>query len=217
MNNEKDDATEFMLAEYQQIVAAFFDLCRQKDQMFRFYLIVIALPIPILTAFIGLGIRPAYGAKNMTEILAEMQPFINILKWMYIIIALAGFVMALIIIELRLEALGYARTVNLIRKFFVDRNKNIEQYLALPTTYKLPKFFEQPMGWHFAVSSMLFQVIFMGLIDSAFLAIGIGFIFELWDWTKLSMIFITYIAIHIILYYGLSHIREKKWEKRFNN
>lgn len=97
-----------------------------------------ALPVPLFSAFIGL-------------LLKEKEQIIRLpslpLAVISLVIAIVGFFVLLYIVNLRTDAILYARTVNAIRKhFYDDSDIDIDTMLrtrVLPQTRFLPGYFEK--------------------------------------------------------------------------
>ncbi|MDA1370240.1 MAG: hypothetical protein O2971_05715 [Proteobacteria bacterium] len=130
------ESSDFMLKEYENISQAHFKTNESIAIFFRYYLLLMAIPI----AFLGTSWEQveAKDVVNMGSALAAMNAAI------FGIFAVMGLCVMYYVIGLRLDALLYARTVNGTRKYFADRGKNskdkIDDFLVLPTNMSSPKF-----------------------------------------------------------------------------
>jgi hypothetical protein len=165
------DAKSFMLKEYETIASAFFDLSRQKTEMFRFYLILVTIPITLLAAIIGLQ-------KQTADFFALPGLIVLVL----LAISIAGLLMTSLIVGLRFEAIVYAKTVNLARRFFIDSNsdKKLILYTLLPNGDDYPKFNEQPLEttkrkwrWQLGTGAIFLEVVLMALLNATYFSFAV--------------------------------------------
>lgn len=158
---KKNAVDEFMLKEYESIASAHFDSQSGLRQQFRFYLLIAAVPITVL----GLVFR-----DRPLEELAKLRVFSlpTPFNYVFIMIGLLGFLILLSMIHTALDATLYARTVNGVRDYFVDRGKELgldfKPYLKMPTDQHRPPYFH--------MRSFFWQVIFIAAINSSYLAVG---------------------------------------------
>jgi len=166
------EAGDFFLEEYRQIVAAFFDLSRQKSDMFRFYLVLVTIPTSLIAAIFSFE-------KAQVSIL-DLPILVNLVLFA---VAIAGLIMTAIVVDIRFECILYAKTVNLIRRFFLDasRNQNLSDYLVLPDGDDVPTFYEQPWEfkerkwkWQLGVGATFLEVLLMGLLNATYLALSLA-------------------------------------------
>ena len=214
----KRDASDFMLEEYKQIVAAFFDLSRQKSQMFRFYLILVTIPISLIAAILGIEETPL-SIFNL--------PILVVL--VIIAIAIAGLIMTAIVVDIRFESILYAKTVNLVRRFFKDIGKDykLHDYLVLPYSDEFPKYYEQPWEfkkwqwkWELGVGATFLEVLLMGLLNATYFGLAMVNISTSWfcnDQSSLWFGFIiwtVFFLIHILGYRYFAKKKDEQWEAR---
>jgi hypothetical protein len=135
----------------------------------------------------------------------------DIVSGLLITVSFLGLLISLSIISIRLEMLLYARTINLIRRWFVSKEKNksrISKYLVLPTTDAQPPFFDggnRGIFWPFILMAILNGVIFgfsvLNLLNSSpCLSIFTGLMF---------------FSSHIFIYKGMANRRESEWNINF--
>ena len=129
----KTPVDEFMLAEYQTIASAHFDLHNGLRQNFRFYLGLVAVPVTVLAAFKDVNIN-VFDLPTVLMLLFAVTPFL-------------GLLMFLSMINTRFDIILYTRTVNAVRAYFKMRAEQLElkdfhKYLKLPTDKFKPPYFE---------------------------------------------------------------------------
>ena len=114
----RDNLDEYLRGEYQNIAQAHFRTMEAISSFFRYYLLIMSAPIPILALFISLS-GELQGVVNL------LQNFKLLVFGILLVISLAGFFVMLYVTNLRMDAILYARTVNSIRKHFFDSAKDV--------------------------------------------------------------------------------------------
>jgi len=198
-NNKKheDPKIKFMLAEYNGIAKAISDHHTVILKMMNYFLIVAAVPISFVTIFIKTG------DGNL-----DFNSLPSIVSLLFLVISLVGFVFTLILINLRMGQIRYARTVNLIRRFFIDyefSDLDISLYLILPAIDTKPKFFE-------FLRVIFWQVVLIGILDGTYLMIfakNMG----LDNWVVCAIIGCIFILFHIFAYMIIAKKRENNYIK----
>lgn len=164
-DKEKNTIDEFMIEEYESIASAHFDSQSGLRQQFRFYLLIAAVPITVL----GLVFRdrpPEELAK--ISLFSLPSPF----NYIFFMIGLLGALMLLSMVHTALDATLYARTVNGVRAYFVDRATTLDSgfdfksYLKMPTDQRRPPYFH--------IRAFFWQLIFIAAINSFYFAVGIS-------------------------------------------
>ena len=222
IKNRNGDASfeEFLLSEYQNIAQAHFNTISAISSFFRYYLILMALPMTLFSALLGLLQRE----ENMVNV-----DFLGItLGFIFVCIAIVGLLVMIYIANLRMDAILYARTVNGIRKYFFD-NAEIDldtklRIRVLPQTPSLPSYFEArfflPVVTSFAIlnSLYLFLSFVLFLKPLTFIlkngSVNISGIIKdipLWGWG----IILFFLICHILSYWGLARYREHSYLKSF--
>jgi len=210
------DASNFMLEEYKTIAAAFFDLSSQKSQMFRFYLILVAIPITLISALIGIN----NNSSIISSLTFRLPLFVSML---IIIVSISGYLMTLIIADIRFECILYAKTVNLIRRFFVDIDEEVKlnRYLVLPIKDSVPTFYESLLRKESrAVSATFLEMILMGILNTSYFFIGFtSILLNIYCWMQ-SFIYSTIISVivfisHYLSYKYLAKERDKNYDIKF--
>jgi hypothetical protein len=189
--SEKTAIDEFMLAEYQTIASAHFDLHNGLRQNFRFYLGLIAVPSSVW----------AVAFKDQTDV----WHLPNVLVLMVGVISALGFMMFVQMVHTRFDIILYTRVVNGVRAYFTARAEqagvaNLKQYLLLPTNTKAPSYREnlgRAYWWQFFMVAVVNSV-FAGIFAQNQAHWGF------WWVCALSILF------HGACYYGFSVVRERK-------
>lgn len=190
---------DFLKEEYRNIAAAHFNAGTTINQFFQFYLLIIGIPVT------GAGVLARFGGQafDIGNVLA--QPITSILA---AAIAVSGVCMMAHLINLRLEALHYARAVNGIRKYFYKLAKmDVRDELSmrgLPRTITQPRYWEPlRFGWIIAgfgildgVYSLVPAWILTGWLDisqSADIHLGLT-----------GGCFAAFVLMHFLIYRGLA-------------
>ena len=196
---EKTAVDEFMLAEYQTIAAAHFDLHNGLRQNFRFYLGLIAAPVTVFAIYKDPHI--------------EVFQMPQVMLLLFIVITALGFLMFLNMINTRFDIILYTRAVNGVRLYFKIRadqasNTVFEAARKLPIDKNKPPYNE---GWTRAYSWLF---ILIGLVNSAYLYVVLeniagSRVVNTWRWGLRGGV-VLMILIHFGAYIFLSRQREKR-------
>ncbi|HWY54171.1 MAG TPA: hypothetical protein VNZ03_06885 [Terriglobales bacterium] len=193
----KTPVDEFMLAEYETIASAHFDLHNGLRQNFRFYLGLAAVPFTVLAAF-----------KDMK---VEIFDLPTVLLFLFGVVPFLGLLMFLSMINTRFDIILYTRTVNAVRAYFEMRaarlgQKDFRKYLKLPTDKFKPPYFEgflRAYTWLFAMISFTNAayalILFKNLQNKKLLSC-------LGPWWLATLFF----GLHLFLYWLFSEIRKRK-------
>lgn len=162
--NEDKQFDDYLLQEYSLIAQAHFKTLETISTFFKHYLLIMSIPLTAI-AYVFASVK-----KNEIEkTIGQFLPLGGIIIW---IIAIVGLMVMLYVINLRMDVLLYARTVNSIRKYFYD-SSSIDDLNAklrmrtLPQTAFLPSYYE---------SIYFLPVIFsFGLFNSVYFYLGVSF------------------------------------------
>ena len=193
---EKNPVDEFMLAEYQTIASAHFDLHNGLRQNFRFYLGLVAVPFTVFAVYKDVNLN-IFRLPQVLLLLFGLIPFL-------------GLLMFLSMINTRFDIILYTRAVNAVRAYFKMRADLIgpvdfKQYLKLPTDKNKPPYFEgsRAYTWLFTTISFLnsayLWILFKNLQNK-----------DLLCWWSPWPLAIVFFALHIFLYWLFSWIRTNK-------
>lgn len=203
MNN---DSTDFMITEYDKIASAYFGLQVQLTEWFKTYVTLVGLPLTILAAIYG-------SLKSPLPPLGEMPDLVSVLL---IIVGILGFFVTFTIINMRMEMILYARTINGVRRYFADFDlqeknkailKKLHEYLILPTSDRYPPFFEK-------FRSVFWQVIIIGLLDGCLWIVSVKSLLNInWIWS--GVISFIFASLHFGSYWVFARARENEWKISF--
>lgn len=133
------DFREYLVAEYRHIAEAHFRTIEAISSFFRYYLLIMSVPITVVALFIGIS-------NNLQVIVNIVENLRPVLVTTLIVISVVGFLVMLYIVNLRMDVILYARTVNAIRKHFYDQapvDTNIKLHTrVLPQTPMQPSYDE---------------------------------------------------------------------------
>lgn len=194
---------EFQIAEYQNIANAHFSMVTSISHFFQYYLIIAALPVSAAAVLFRLA--PASASGDLMP--DSYRPAIT---GVFTVIALVGFLVMIYVVNLRLDALLYARTVNGVRGYFWDKfdvSPEVERVLRA-----LPRKIDTPGYWE--TRYFLPVVMAFGLVDSGYLLLG-WFLFpnirgSMWL-VLVGACAALFLALHVLVYHSLCRFREKKY------
>lgn len=173
MGNNKNKAFEgFLTSEYENIAQAHFKSIETISQFFRYYLLIMSIPL----SAVALVAQQAFVSPNRSYIKSfflnhNFFPFLILL-----LVSLIGVGIFCYIVNIRLDTVLYARTVNGIRKYYYDKfdeDPNLKlRYRQLPQSPLLPSYYEE---WMFLPVVAVFGMInsFYFLIGSCFLRLDV--------------------------------------------
>lgn len=137
MNNSEFDS--YLKSEYEHIAEAHFRTIDTITAFFRYYLLIMSIPISLIAAFITVG-------QQNSSTFSMTGWYTPVLVAIFIIISFAGFGVLLYLVNLRMDALLYARTVNALRKHFYDKSPmELDVKISkreLPQTASQPSYLE---------------------------------------------------------------------------
>lgn len=215
MGSPMDQFREYLKAEYGHIAEAHFRTIEAISSFFRYYLLIMSVPITILAVFIGLS-------ENWQGIASTIESLRPVLVATLVVISLVGFCVMLYIINLRMDVILYARTVNAIRKHFYDQAPmDIDVKLrtrVLPQTpvqpgYEEPRYFI-PVVLAFAFFNTFYLTLALFLVSWSFGETAhIGSWLEkvsLWSWFGLI-----FLPVHLVSYRLYAQHREHAYLRSF--
>jgi uncharacterized HAD superfamily protein len=195
----------FLLSEYSNIAEAHFNTTETISAFLKHYLTIVSAPIAVLGVIVSVGSVQAVD-YNMVSSVAF------IVAILFVIISFVGLMVLSYITNLRMDALLYARTVNGIRKYFYDRECQLDiatknKLRVLPQSPLLPAYreirFFGPVVLIFA--SLNTAYFYPGIAVLAHCRFGVVESFTypaVWFLTSL------FFAAHIGVYFYYAHYRE---------
>lgn len=165
-NGSPDYFSDYLKAEYNNIAEAHFRTNEAISSFFRYYLLIMSAPITVLAIFVSW----TRDLKVTFDVIQGLSPLVFAIL---MVISFVGFGVMLYILNLRMDAILYARTVNAIRKRYYDKSGidlgSSIRIRVLPQSQAVPKYFE----WRYFV-----PVIFVfAFFDTLYLVLGIGILF----------------------------------------
>ncbi len=207
---EKNQFAEFLRKEYDNIAQAHFKTTEMISEFIKHYLTIITIPFTVLVIVINLD-----AFKSPSNNKFQFQPLL-LLPWILcLIIAIVGLMFFWYVLNLRLDALLYARTINGIRKYFYDRNDTLDKpnnyrTRVLPQSIFIPKYnepsFIAPLLLFFTTINYIYIFISYQGFKYYF---GVANLFTTeWSLLELGAIFVLTFALHFGLYTLLTSYRE---------
>lgn len=202
------DSSDFMLEEYDRISTAYFGLRNQVNEWFKAYVALIGLPLTILAAVIKIS------NDNSSMGLSDFPIIVSALL---MVVSFLGFFITLSIINMRMEMILYARTINDIRRYFAEldlagpeteKRIILIKYLILPTCDRKPPFYEEGRA-------IFWQVLLLGVFDGAIFLTSFHNITDI-NWIISAVAGVLFGGFHWLVYKLIANQREKKWEEHFN-
>jgi hypothetical protein len=222
-NNGQNSFERYLLAEYQNIAEAHFRTIGAISAFFRYYLLIAALPITLLGVLIGFT-----SAQYLPLSLQTLFTFWPIFSVTFLIVALVGFLVLLYIVNLRMDVLLYARTVNGIRKYFYDRGEiDIDTALrtrVLPQSPLLPSYTEKAYFMPVVLAFACFDAFYFGLAivmprlgELSQSHLSLSSIVQLPHYLLFVILaFLAFLILHPISYFLYSHYREHAYLRSYS-
>ena len=168
----KESFEKYLLTEYNNIANAHFNTINTISSFFRYYLIIMSIPITILSAALVLIVN--YKGEPLSSLSTVGLVLISI----FLSISIIGFLLSLYIANLRFDAIMYARSVNGIRKYFFDNWKtNIRDKLGirvLPQAPGLPRYLEKEFFFPVVLSFAIFNSLYLFMAVSLWQLLYLG-------------------------------------------
>jgi hypothetical protein len=133
--SESDASHQYLLDEYDHIAQAHFKTMDTLSAFFKHYLLIMSVPISV-------GVALLSSSRN-----ANALALVAVGPWVLVLVAVLGLLLFLYIVNLRMDAILYARTINALRKFFYDRldvsEETARETCVLPRTRSQPEYLER--------------------------------------------------------------------------
>lgn len=154
-----DSFKEFLLREYEEVAGAHFKTLESISAFFKNYIVIMSLPAAIFSYFFSKD-----NFSNFNYLLLSIA---------FLAFSIIGMGVCLYVINLRLDAILYARTVNGIRRFFynsaeIDTLQKIK-IRTLPASTLTPAYHD---CWNFWPVLLVFAI-----FDGVYASIGSIFLF----------------------------------------
>jgi len=210
--NKYKNVTDFLIVEYEKIAQAHFNAQEILSRWVRFYFLVVAAPFAI-GAFLS--------REGNKEQPVSLLPLPGRSSAILILVGVVGVFISLIIFDIRLDTALYARSVNGIRRYFLDQDRldrskldndsrlDPSSYIVLPTDVSKPSLTKLSVnGWIF--------VLMFALINGLYVGFGSWSLFPADQWgpctTMLTIIiWALVVAVHPFFYKRIGTHKESKY------
>jgi len=166
--NDSPGFASFLITEYDNLAQAHFKMVETISEFFKHYLTVISIPLALIILVLNLDLLSVPAASSST--VASPVVFILLLA-----VALVGLMMFLYVLNLRMDALLYARAINGIRKHFYDIGSATPfstrvRMRVLPQSPQIPNYREfryfGPVVVAFAILDSFYFLLALGWLSS---------------------------------------------------
>lgn len=159
VTSEQSEFAEFQKSEYEHIAEAHFKSIEAISYFFRYYLLVMSLPITVLAALFGIASRDTNFDRTAVSLIGLASPFL-------FAVGIVGFCMMVYIVNMKMDAVLYSRVVNSIRKFFYVRHDadytNKFRMRLLPQTTSEPTYRDIAF-WFVILAFAILDVLYLGV------------------------------------------------------
>lgn len=208
---------DFLLAEYDNVAQAHFKSIETISNFFRYYLLLMSVPVTIA----GILYRVGMGDYSLARMATPNQP---LLPMALLVVSLVGLGVFAYVINLRLDVVLYARSVNAIRKHFYDKEETYTdlklRFRVLPQSPSLPAYTEKSFFWPvvfvFAVlnSGYLLLALLVSSADIDKIIESLGRLFRspiignIPPWSVIGGVVIMFFIFHFFVYLWYARHRE---------
>lgn len=155
---------EYLKEEYSRIAEAHFNTNTTISLFFRYYLIIVSAPLGIIGLMVSLKPQGGINIKSAMKLIYTIHSPLTIV---FFGAALVGLLVLWYVVNLRCDAILYARTVNSIRRLFKDQsNLDLKTRLRtdlLPESSHLPPYHERIFFWPVVMSFGLLNSVYFYL------------------------------------------------------
>jgi uncharacterized HAD superfamily protein len=201
---KESDFKDYLLSEYSNIAQAHFTTMETISSFFRNYLVIVAIPISLIAAAASI-----FKSENLLSLLSSYKLPLAV---MFLAVSLTGIGVLLYIVNLRMDAILYARTINGIRKYFFGQSKiDIQTQLrirVLPQSPSLPAYHEKAYFWPVVFTFAVFNGVYFlfGLSSLTFTGTSISSV-PVW----IPILAALFGLGHFPLYWGYAQHRETSY------
>jgi uncharacterized HAD superfamily protein len=196
---------DFLLTEYQNIVQAHFNTINAISAFIGHYIVIVSLPISAAVIFL----RPTEFKNSGIAEFLKQYPSIPLV--FFTLAAAVGWAVLGYVINLRHDAVLYARTVNGIRKYFFNSSdlpsEEELRFRVLPKRTAFPRYTEWPFFG--------FVVLAFAILGTGYFLVGYFCFWQLNNWPIGAQFYLWAGAppffLHILLYITLGFFREKQY------
>lgn len=174
---------QFLLEEYRNVAQTHDRLREVCMRLMYFVLVLSAFPFT-LAGFI-------FREQDFDFFAAPLSLYL-----LFLMVGLGIFVLALALLDARLGQYRYARTVNEIRRYFAEKDSNLQNFLYLPTSKQIPDM--KKLGF---VGIQLWFIVPIGALFTGYGAQGL-MPCQIWRWIT---------GILVIIIYGVLFCLVRGW------
>jgi uncharacterized membrane protein YqjE len=190
--DKPDISQKFLLTEYESLQTLEISRNDRLDRYVTIFLTLATAPFAVASFVLGSDKKIMFDALPIG------------LAWLFVLVGLLGFLVVLIIVQIRFNIILYVRAVNAIRGYF--HTDAIHNALLLPTRANVPGYYERGKHIHILISGM-------GLINSLYVAFGLFHLLSSSSRLLLCTgLFLVLFMIHLSTYKRLGLARGKKDE-----
>ncbi|MCX5638820.1 MAG: hypothetical protein NTX52_14175 [Planctomycetota bacterium] len=193
--SEESKFEEYLLSEYSNIAQAHFKSIETISTFFRYYLLIMSIP----ASAVALVSQITQDVDQLTTVVNQYRVPISIVLFCISFVGLGVFCY---IVNLRLDVVLYARTVNGIRKFFYDGSDvdiNLKLRMrSLPQSPQLPSYSEKSYFFPVVAVFGIMNSLYFGSAEYIYLKI-------LWLTFTFTVIFL---CLHFLVYLWYAEHRE---------
>jgi hypothetical protein len=141
----------FLLAEYENLNRIEISRNDRLDRFITLFLTIAGAPFAVYSLTIGKDVR------------ADLLSMPNLISCIFLLASVLGFLVVMIIVQIRLNILLYMRAANAIRGY-LSRGSGIKDALLLPRSYDVPHYYEKWKHTHQTIIAMaLVNSLYAGL------------------------------------------------------
>jgi hypothetical protein len=195
MAEEEDYASKFMLQEYTRIIDAYHELHRQKDELIKFYLTFLSLPVSVVAIFLALSRflqgtpQPGAGQAQVVDVVHALEHAGTFLSFLLVLV---GGAVMMSMLRIRGEQYLYIKTINGARRYFKDKFAiEAEKYLVLPSELNQLTFGQEELSGRAFWDSM---------IVASTTSVLVGFLsYELFQYMKAHLPYFGAVPHYVVL------------------
>lgn len=191
---------EFLLTEYSNLAQAHHICVNTMTAFFKHYLLIMSLPLSAIVLALTIMAR---GTAGYSKIEINTGVILGVALFLYIV----GMLVMLYIITLRFRTLLYSRSVNGIRRYFVDKNPDQAGYFILPTDSSKPSY-RETIVFGPVITTFAF-------VNTFYIAGAITWVFSptLCSLLAIILLYIISTSLHWIIYFNLAKVFENRTQK----
>jgi len=210
-----DETLDYIKAELQTLGTAFGETRKARMDAVRYYFLMLGA-VPVV---LGLVLN-----EQLLGMVQDKQdkPILVLYSGCgaFVVASIAGTLIMLQVLGLRLEEILYARAINALRHYVVKRYADsssppLETAFALPMSDMSPRFLE---NWDRPARFILYLILLVNLclVYGAFVTLNAAgtegvnpsaFLLPWWGW----LVVLAYAALEVVLVYWFPHRRESQW------